>query len=136
MQLLTFMAIFAIYCNTLTKQSTTTIKSLLTTKSTTTVKPIRTSIKPTTATKATTKITKPAKSGTQYTMKIRRNETKAEQMIRTGQFDELMKMIKLATVGQEPLTDLFDLSYIGSITVGTPGVVTFYLNFEKRFEYV
>jgi hypothetical protein len=144
-----FMAIFAIYCNTLTKQSPTTIKPLPTTKSTTTVKPIRTSIKPTTATTATTKTTKPttatkatttttkpAKSGTQYTMTIRRNETKAEQMIRTGKLNELMEMIKLATVGQEPLTDLFDTTYIGSITVGTPGKVTFYLNFEKLIEYV
>lgn len=53
---------------------------------------------------------------------IRRNQTKAEKLVRLGKFDELTRIHQLAAVGQQQLTDFYDQTYIGPITVGTPGV--------------
>lgn len=55
---------------------------------------------------------------------IRRGESKAEKLVRLGQFDELKRIHQLATTSQQQLDDLFDDYYVGTITVGTPGAVT------------
>lgn len=59
---------------------------------------------------------------------MERKETKAEKLIRTGNFDELKKIHQLSTIGQQTLTDYYDAYYIGPISVGTPAVVTDYLH--------
>lgn len=63
--------------------------------------------------------------GDVHPIRIQRYETRAEHLFRLGKFDELSKILQLAAVGQESLTDYTDTEYIGPIMVGTPGVVLY-----------
>lgn len=66
------------------------------------------------------------KSPSPITVTIARNLTKAETLVGQGKLDELARAHKLAaaTSTSNSMTDWYDSQYIGSVIVGTPGVVS------------
>jgi len=70
-----------------------------------------------------------------FQVAINRNATQAEKLLRLGNFDELSKIQRLVAADPQQVTDLYDEIYIGTITVGTPGVVSINpVNFVTSFD--
>lgn len=74
-----------------------------------------------------TKKEKQPNSGDPVVVSISRNRTLAEELVPQGKLEEITRARKLAaatSVVPDALTDWYDSQYVGTIVVGTPGIVS------------
>jgi hypothetical protein len=58
-----------------------------------------------------------------YSISIQRHETNVAKLVRLSKYGKLAKIRQLSTVGQQTITDSYNLLYYGTIMIGTPSVV-------------